>query len=179
MAKKVTEDKKPKKAAAPKKEKTVKKKSPATRKKVVEDIPDEEPKGIIQDTAADAAADAPADLRGRKRAGRPNNTERARTESIDEKVALICADWLDDIKAARKTISVKDKIKGLPNMLKHLVRDDDVDDESEVTLILLADRYLGAQKQFKDAEEQSRREVQQAVTRNAKQSNKPKQKDDE
>lgn len=175
MAKKVTEDKKPKKAAAPKKEKTVKKKSPTVRKKKVEDIPDEEPKGIIQDTAADA----PADLRGRKRAGRPNNTERARTESIDEKVALICADWLDDIKAARKTISIKDKIKGLPNMLKHLVRDDDVDDESEVTLILLADRYLGAQKQFKDAEEQSRREVQQAVTRNAKQSNRPKQKDGE
>ena len=174
MAKKVKEDIKPKKAAAEKLvKKTVKKKSPTVRKKKVEDIPDEEPKGIV------AESEAPADIRGRKRAGRPNNEERAKSSSIDEKVALICADWLDDIKAARKSIPLAWKIKALPGMLKNLVREDDVDDESDVTLILLADRYLGSQKQFREAEEQSRREVLEAVTRNAKQSSTTKQKDDE
>lgn len=138
----------PAKAAAVKKEKSPKKKSPATRKKVAEDIPTDE---------------APADIRGRKRAGKPSNEERAKTSNIDEKVALVCADWLDDIRKERKNIPITAKIKALPRMLSHLVREDDVDDESDVTLILLADRYLGAQKTFHDAEEQSRREAQAAI----------------
>lgn len=112
----------------------------------------------------------PTDLRGRKRAGRPDNAERAKTESIDEKVSLICADWLDDIKKARKSIPIDLKVKALPNMLKHLVRDEEQDDESDVTLVLLADRYLGSQKQFNDAEEMSKRDAQVAAHHNAKQS---------
>lgn len=159
MAKKVTEDKKPKKAAAPPPKKTVKKKSPTVRKKKVEDIPDEEPKSIIQDTAADA----PADLRGRKRAGRPTDAERSKQEFRDEKIALLCADWLDDIRKARKQIPLTAKLKSLPKYLKLLVREDDVDDESDVTLVLLADKYLGAQRQFHEAEEQSRKEIQDAA----------------
>lgn len=152
---KVKEDKKkvekPTKADA---KKSPKKKSPATRKKVVEDIPSDE---------------APADIRGRKRAGKPSNEERAKTSNIDQKVALLCADWLDDIRKERKNIPITAKIKALPGMLSHLVREDDADDESEVTLILLADRYLGAQKTFHDAEEQSRREAQAAISQTPKQ----------
>ena len=155
---------KPAKAAAVKKEKSPKKKSPATRKKVVEDIPSDE---------------APADIRGRKRAGKPSNEERAKTSNIDEKVALVCADWLDDIRKERKNIPITAKIKALPGMLSHLVREDDVDDESDVTLILLADRYLGAQKTFHDAEEQSRREAQAAIHHDEEQSTKSKRKDDQ
>ena len=144
---------KPAKAAAVKKEKSPKKKSPATRKKVVEDIP---------------ADEAPADIRGRKRAGKPSNEERSKQSSRDEKVALICADWLDDIKKARQDIPLAMKIKNLPNYLKLLVREDDVDDESDVTLILLADKYLGLQRTFNDANEQSKREIQEIVTGKSK-----------
>ena len=140
---------KPAKAAAVKKEKSPKKKSLATRKKVAEDIP---------------SGEAPADIRGRKRAGKPSNEERSKQSSRDEKVALICADWLDDIKKARKEIPLAIKIKNLPNYLKLLVREDEVDDEEDLTLILLADKYLGDQKTFHDAEEQSKREIQEALT---------------
>lgn len=163
---KVKENKKEvKKSTVSKKEKVEKKKkSSATRKKVVEDIP---------------ADEAPADIRGRKRAGKPSNEERAKTSNIDEKVALVCADWLDDIRKERKNIPITAKIKALPGMLSHLVREDDVDDESDVTLILLADRYLGAQKTFHDAEEQSRREAQAAIHHDEEQSTKSKRKDDQ
>lgn len=155
---KVKEDKKkvekPTKAKATKADaKKSPKKSPATRKKVVEDIP---------------ADEAPADIRGRKRAGKPSNEERSKQSSRDEKVALICADWLDDIKKARKEIPLAMKIKNLPNYLKLLVREDDVDDESDVTLILLADKYLGSQRTFNDANEQSKREIQEIVTGKSK-----------
>ena len=148
---KVKEDKKKiEKPTVSKKEKVEKKKkSPATRKKVVEDIPSDE---------------APADIRGRKRPGKPSNEERSKQSSRDEKVALICADWLDDIKKARKDIPLAMKIKNLPNYLKLLVREDEVDDEEDLTLILLADKYLGDQKTFHDAEEQSKREIQEALT---------------
>lgn len=139
---------KPTKAAAVKKEKSPKKKSTATRKKVAEDLPSDE---------------APADIRGRKRAGKPSNEERSKQSFRDEKVALICADWLEDIKKARGVIPLAMKIKNLPKYLKLLVREDEVDDESDVTLVLLADKYLGAQKTFRDAEEQSRREAQAAI----------------
>lgn len=159
MAKKVTDKKKaesPKtKGKTDKAKKTVKKKSPATRKKVVEDIPDEEPKGIV----SAPENEKPKDIRGRKRAGKPSNAERCRQEARDEKVALICADWLDDIKKARKEIPLAIKIKNLPKYLKLLTREDDVDDESDVTLVLLADKYLGDQKTFHDAEEQSKKEA--------------------
>ena len=140
---------KPAKDADVKKEKSPKKKSPATSKKVAEDIPSDE---------------VPADIRGRKRAGKPSNEERSKQSSRDEKVALICADWLDDIKKARKEIPLAMKIKNLPNYLKLLVREDEVDDEEDLTLILLADKYLGDQKTFHDAEEQSKREIQEALT---------------
>ncbi len=140
---------KPAKDADVKKEKSPKKKYPATRKKVAEDIPSDE---------------VPADTRGRKRAGKPSNEERSKQSSRDEKVALICADWLDDIKKARKEIPLAMKIKNLPNYLKLLVREDEVDDEEDLTLILLADKYLGDQKTFHDAEEQSKREIQEALT---------------
>ena len=150
MAKVKEDKKKVEKPTVSKKEKVEKKKkSPATRKKVVEDIPSEE---------------APADIRGRKRAGKPSNEERSKQSSRDEKVALICADWLDDIKKARKEIPLAMKIKYLPNYLKLLVREDEVDDEEDLTLILLADKYLGDQKTFHDAEEQSKREIQEALT---------------
>lgn len=151
--------KKKAKAAAPTKEKIVKKKSPTVRKKKVEDIPAEEPKGIVQE----AGVDAPADLRGRKRAGRPTDAERSKQEFRDEKIALLCADWIDDIRKERENIPITAKIKALPNFIKLLVREDDVDDESDVTLVLLADKYLGLQKQFHEAEEQSRKEIQSAV----------------
>lgn len=170
MDKKVTKkatkkETKKKTPATPKKSEsgeTATKKKTVKRKKV-EDIPDEEPAGVIN-----KADDAPKDLRGTKRRGRPTNAERSKTSSIDEDLALVCADWLQDIKTARKKIPLAVKIKALPNMLKHLVREDDVDDESELTLVLLADRYLGAQKTFNEAEAMSRDEVQ---------SNKTKQKD--
>ena len=150
MAKVKEDKKKVEKPTVSKKEKVEKKKkSPATRKKVVEDIPSDE---------------APADIRGRKRAGKPSNEERSKQSSRDEKVALICADWLDDIKKARKEIPLAIKIKNLPNYLKLLVREDEVDDEEDLTLILLADKYLGDQKTFHDAEEQSKREIQEALT---------------
>ena len=174
MAKKIKEDIKPKKAAAEKPvKKTVKKKSPTVRKKKAEDIPDEEPKGIIKKSAAKegkktAAADTPSDIRGRKRAGKPSNAERSKQEVRDEKIALLCADWLDDIRKERKNIPIALKIKNLPNYLKLLVRDDEVDDESDVTLLLLADKYLGKQKEFHDAEEQSRRDAQLAIEQNNK-----------
>lgn len=141
---------KPAKAGA---KKSPKKKSPATRKKVVEDIQSDE---------------APADIRGRKRAGKPSNEERSKQASRDEKVALICADWLDDIRKERKNIPLAVKIKNLPNYLKLLVREDDVDDESDLTLILLADKYLGSQRTFNDANEQSKREIQELVTGESK-----------
>ena len=140
---------KPANAADVKKEKSPKKKSPATRKKVAEDLPSDE---------------APADIRCRKRAGKPSNEERSKQSSRDEKVALTCADWLDDIKKSRKEIPLAIKIKNLPNYLKLLVREDEVDDEEDLTLILLADKYLGDQKTFNDAEEQSKREIQEALT---------------
>ena len=153
--KEIEKKEKPTKAKATKADakKPPKKKSPATHKKVVEDIPSDE---------------APADIRGRKRAGKPSNEERSKQSSRDEKVALICADWLDDIKRARKDIPLAMKIKNLPNYLKLLVREDEVDDESDVTLILLADKYLGSQRTFNEANEQSKREIQEIVTGKSK-----------
>lgn len=162
--KKTKEDIKEKKAAAEKPTKKPAKKKTTVRKKKVEDIPDEEPKGIKED----ASSDAPKDLRGRKPAGRPTDAERSKQEFRDEKIALLCADWLDDIRKARNEIPITAKIKNLPSYLKLLVREDDVDDESDVTLVLLADKYLGSQKQFQDAEEQSRKEIQDAIDPNKK-----------
>lgn len=123
------------------------------------DIPDEMPEGV---TIPEDIDEAPRDLRGSKPAGRPTNAERSKTSAIDEKTNLLIADIIGDIQKARSDnkLSLELEVKLLPQLLNHMVRDDDQEDESELTMTILGKKYLNEQKKVKAATLAARGEIQ-------------------
>lgn len=123
------------------------------------DIPDEMPEGV---TIPEDIDEAPRDLRGNKPAGRPTNAERSKTSAIDEKTNLLIADIIGDIQKARSDnkLSLELEVKLLPQLLNHMVRDDDQEDESELTMTILGKKYLNEQKKVKAATLAARGEIQ-------------------
>lgn len=105
--------------------------------------------------AVDPDADIPRDLRGSHRRGRVSNKERMSKAYIDEQKKLLAADLLQDLKNARKNMTVGQKTNLLSMLLRTIVFEDDTNDESSLTLELMGQRYLGLKIEMKNAEKAS------------------------
>lgn len=100
-------------------------------------------------------ADIPTDLRGSHRRGRVSNKERTSKAWIEEQEKLLAADLLADIRKARKDMTIAMKIRAYDTLMRHIVFEDDSNDESTLTLELMGQRYLGLKIEMKNAEKAS------------------------